>query len=167
MWVKPPVIVVPGIAAMATLLLSGCGGASSSATSSRAGASTRSGLTVMPASGGPTTAFSFSFKAPVATGANGSTRLGYSLGVRGPSVAGAARSGCLGARTSQVPGAAKDADVSVTLDPAKLGGQWCHGTFIAQVTEVQTPVCAANAMCPQYIRVVATVARASFRVTGP
>ena len=52
----------------------------------------------------------------------------------------------------------------MTLDPAKVGGRWCRGEFTARVTEVQTPVCSANALCPQYVRVVATVARGTFRV---
>ncbi len=99
---KPPMrrkslvaVCVTGLVAMSTLVLAGCGSASSPTTPSRPGGSGRAGLTVTPPSGGPTTAFTFSFKAPVAARSQGGTRLGYSLGVLGPSRAGAGRSGCL------------------------------------------------------------------------
>lgn len=163
MWLKPPVTArVAAIVAVASLCLVGCGSSSSSSESSRSGRPPGSVLTVMPASGGPATAFAFSFTAPVSTGPNGKTRLGYSLGVLG-----SPRPGCVGSRTSEVPGASKGAVVSVTLDPAKLGGRWCEGTFAARITEIQTPVCAVNTLCPQYVRVVGTVARTTFRVKGP
>jgi hypothetical protein len=88
--------------------------------------------------------------------------LGYTLGVLGPS-----QPGCLAARSAAAPAASAGREVSLTLAPAKLGGLWCQGDYTAKVTEVQTPVCTPDQMCPQFIRVVGTVARGSFRVLAP
>jgi hypothetical protein len=159
MWLKAlAVLVVAGIAAVSGFALAS--GDKSSGPS--AGSSSPSPLTVSPASGNPRTAFTFTFKAPVTTGRRGETALGYTLGVAGPS-----RPGCLAARSASAPQATQGSQVTVTLDPSTLGGTWCPGTFTARVTEISTPVCAPHRMCPQYIRVVATVATARFRVAGP
>ena len=111
--------------------------------------------------------FTVRFTAPDTTGTSGKTDLAYDLALSGPTQA-----GCLAARSVAVPAATKGSPVTVTLDPAKLGGQWCAGTYTAKVTEIQRPVCLPGAMCPQYIRVVATVGSAtsgsrSRRPAGP
>ena len=64
-------------------------------------------------------------------------------------------------------GATAGREVSVTLDPARLGGLWCQGDYTARVLELQTPVCTPGEMCPQFIRVVGVVASGSFRVIAP
>lgn len=140
---------------------SGTGAASSTHSAPGAVGPAPSALVVTPRSGGPATSFTFTFKAPDSSGVMGKTRLGYTLSVIGP-----ARAGCVAARSSSVPSVAKGATVSLGLVPARLGGRWCPGTFRAQVTEVQTPVCAPGTMCPQYIRVVGVVARTTFRVSA-
>ncbi len=126
------------------------------------GGSGSPGLVVTPGAGAPATVFAFRFRAPASSGAVGATtRVSYLLSVLGPS-----RSGCLAARSSPVPDVAKDSDVSIALDPAKLGGSWCPGGFQAQVSELQTPVCPLGTMCPQFVRLVGVVARTRFRVNA-
>jgi len=120
------------------------------------------GLVVTPGTGSPSTPFVFRFRAPDASGVvSSATRLSYRV-----SVLGSSRPGCLAARSSPVPNVTKGTEVSVTLDPAKLGGSWCAGNFQAQVAELQTPRCPAAAMCAQFVRLVGVVARTRFRVTS-
>jgi hypothetical protein len=159
MWLKAlAVLVVAGIAAVSGFALASGDRSSGSAT----GSSSPAPLAVSPASGDPRTVFSFTFKAPAATGRQGQIRLGYTLSVAGPS-----RPGCLSARSATAAQATQGGQVTVALDPSKLGGTWCPGTYTARVTEIQTPVCSPGEMCPQYIRVVATVATTRFSVVGP
>jgi hypothetical protein len=156
MWLKAlAVLVVAGIAAVSAMSL-----ASGDSSSNSAAGSSGHVLTVDPSSGSPGTAFTFSFTAPDTTGSSGKTDLTYDLAVSGP-----AQAGCLTARSVAAPAATKGSPVTVTLDPAKLGGHWCAGTYSAKVTEIQRPVCLPGTMCPQYIRVVGTVATGSFRVS--
>jgi hypothetical protein len=160
------------LAAAPALALSGCGssagsvGASSTShgptTSTTASSSGAARLVIAPPKGGRSTRFAFSFTAPDAAGKRGQSELGYQLGIRGPG-----QTGCLAARTAPVPDAQAGQRVTVTLDPAALGGLWCQGVYTARVTELQTPVCSAGEMCPQFIRVVRIVAVGEFRVTAP
>jgi hypothetical protein len=157
MWLKPlAVLVAAGIATVSAISLAN--GDSGSGPS--AGSGSR-GLTISPSSGGPATAFSLSFTAPDSTGRSGNTSLAYDVAAAGPSGA-----GCLPTASAGAPPATKGGQVSVTLDPARLGGQWCPGTYTVKVTEIQRPVCLPGTMCPQYIRVVANVATGTFRVSG-
>ncbi len=144
------------VVSLAAVLLAACGQSSSSPTSSRAAAS---GLHVTPASGTPTTVFTLSFVAPAATGPDGHSTISYTLGIASPS-----GGRCVGSQSAPVPLAAKGERVTVALGPATLGGSWCVGTYRARVLELQRPVCAAGAACPQYIRVVGVVGAAMFRV---
>jgi hypothetical protein len=50
------------------------------------------------------------------------------------------------------------------LAPPPLARGWCPGVYTARVVEQQTPVCKPGLLCPQYIRLVGVVGRASFRV---
>jgi hypothetical protein len=63
-----------------------------------------------------------------------------------------------------VPVTGPGGSVDIPLDPAKLGGRWCPGTFAVRVDEVQRPACSPGMMCPQFIRVIGIVGRTSFRV---
>jgi hypothetical protein len=153
-------------AAVPALALSGCGssGASPASSPSRSTTTTTTPakLAITPPQGTPATSFTFTFTAPDAAGRSGQTNLGYELGLRGPE-----QTGCLAARTAAVPRATAGRQVSVTVDPARVGGLWCQGAYSARVTELQTPVCQPGEMCPQFIRVVRTVANGEFRVTSP
>jgi hypothetical protein len=167
MWLKAlAVVVVAGIATVSGLALAS--GDQSSGSPARPGSPPRQGsaapLTISPASGNSRTAFTFTFEAPATTGREGQTSLGYTLAVTGlPRT----RHGCLSARTQEAGPATQGATVTITLDPARLAATWCPGTYTARVTEIQTPVCSSQEMCPQYIRVVGTVATGRFRVAGP
>ena len=155
MWLKAlGVLVVAAVAAISFALTSG--------SDVGIGSSSGPGLTVSPVIGDAATTFAFDFRAPDASGSNGGTRLGYTLGIVGPS-----GSGCVGSRSAQVPDVSKGAEVSVTVGPTELGDPWCPGTYNARVSEFATPVCAPGTMCPQFIRVVGTVGRTSFRVRVP
>jgi hypothetical protein len=149
-------------AAAATALVSACGtaGSSSTATRTRPAAPTAA-LTVSPPTGAPTTAFEVRFTAPAQAGVSSGSRRSFELGVRGPQ-----KAGCVGATSVSVPTAAAGAPVALVLDPAKLGGRWCAGTYQARVDEVQRPVCSPGMMCPQFVRVIGTVGRTSFRVVS-
>lgn len=162
MWLKALIVLVAAaIVAVPAFSLADRGGGPKSGGPTRG--SDPSGWVVNPRTGGPSTPFTFRFRAPDASGAvSATTRLSYLLSVLGPS-----RPGCLVARSSPVPDVTKGMEASVTLDPAKLGGSWCPGNFQAQVAELQTPVCPPATMCAQFVRVVGVVARTEFRVTAP
>jgi hypothetical protein len=160
MWLKAPALV------LALLAASSCGSNSSTSNSSSnaTGAGTRTpagGLLVAPPAGHRGTTFTFTFRAPQTAGRHGRTRTAYML-----AVATRFRTGCLADRTIPVANAVKGAEVTVALDPMKIGGLWCRGTYTAWVTEVQMPYCSPGTMCPQFVRVVATVGRTTFRVTS-
>jgi hypothetical protein len=164
MWLKAPAVVLA--ATLAALAASSCG---SSSTSSTSASSTSSGarspangqLIVTPTSGHRNTSFTFTFTAPQTAGRHGASQIVYSL-----TAAARFRTGCLAARTVPVANALKGSEVTVTLDPVRIGGLWCPGTYAARVTELRMPYCAAGTMCPQFIQVVATVGRTTFRVTA-
>jgi hypothetical protein len=139
-----------------------CGTAGSSRTVTRSRPAARAAtLTVNPSMGAPTTVFELHFTAPASAVVTGGQRQGFQLGLSGPQ-----KSSCLGSRSVAVPSVAQGVRVSVPLDPAKLGGRWCAGTYSARLLEVQTPVCSPGMMCPQFVRVVGTIGRVSFRVVS-
>lgn len=144
------------------LLLASCGTAGSSRSSSHAGsgvpASAR--LSVTPLVGHPTTVFAVRFSPPASARQVGGQRLGYELSVSGP-----AQVGCVAASSLSLAKASAGLPLTTRLAPARLGGRWCTGTYALRVSAVSTPICAAGTMCPQFIRVIGVVARASFRVT--
>jgi hypothetical protein len=175
-----------GIAAALAISLASCGGSSSSApgstTSGGAGSTTTGGagsgttggagsttagqapahgIAVTPPTGHPTTTFSLRFTAPPSTRSEPNSRIGFAVALTAP-----AGSGCIGARSLGAPGAPQGEPVTVTLDPARLGGRWCPGVHSVRVIETESPVCKAGTMCPQFVRVVRTVGATTFRVTS-
>jgi hypothetical protein len=109
----------------------------------------------------PTSAVKLSFRSAAPSGHLGALLVDYTLSVAGP-----VRSGCVGLHSEQLPAARKGAVASIKLTPAGLGGRWCAGTFTARVVETQRPFCKPGMMCPQFVRLIGTVAKTSFRVTG-
>jgi len=175
--------VAAGVIAIA---LSGCGGSSktsssnsgaagsapsTSSTAPSSGSTSSSGgvgsgrataaLTVRPTTASPTTAVHFSFVAPATSGRFGSTASAYTLSVIGPP-----RSGCVATASHTLPAIAKGQQVNAVLDPGQLGGHWCGGTYTARVDELARPICPTGEACPQFVRIMATVGPATFRVTG-
>ncbi len=139
---------------------SACGSVTSSSTSPTRAAGA---VTIAPVRGRPTTRFTVRFQAPDATAAVGRQQTLYSIAVTG---AAGPPGGCVGARTMPAGAATKGAPVTVTLDPAKLGGAWCPGAHSARVVETAVPVCHPGLMCPQYVRVIRTVGTATFTVSN-
>jgi hypothetical protein len=103
----------------------------------------------------------FSFVAPAASGRFGSTASSYTLSVVGPHAA-----GCVSTTSRTLPAVARGQQVSAVLDPGQLGGHWCTGTYTARIDELARPICPAGQACPQFVRLMATVGPATFRVRG-
>jgi hypothetical protein len=143
-------------------IVAACGtaGSSRTVTHSRPAAPAAT-LIVNPSMGAPTTVFELHFTAPATSAVASGQRQGFQLGLSGPQ-----KSSCVGSRSVPVPTVAQGVRVNVPLDPANLGGRWCAGTYSARLLEVRTPVCSPGMMCPQFVRVVGTIGRVSFRVVS-
>jgi hypothetical protein len=145
------------------LVVAACGGGSAPTThsgSASLSSTTRSAtqdLSVSPPTPTPTSRVTFTFPAPATAGHHGPTLLSFVLTLAGPRHA-----GCLGPRTSPIPHVVKGTTASV-----QLGGTWCRGTYVARVQEFARPFCKPGQMCPQYVRLIGTVAMARFRVAAP
>jgi len=118
-------------------------------------------LVVGSAHASPASAVTLTFRATAASGHQGTLVIDYTLNVAGP-----VRAGCVGAHSEGLPVARKGAVLSITLVPATLGGNWCAGAFTARVVETERPYCSPGALCPQFIRLLGTVAHTSFRIAG-
>jgi hypothetical protein len=149
------------MAAAAGLALAGCGGSSShgSAQPHNTVPSSSATLHVSPAHPSATDPISFAFTAPQATGVHGKSRISYSVSITGP-----AGKGCAGSKEAAVSQAGKGGTASVTVGPSDLGSPWCAGSYSARAFELESAACTGSAPCPQYIRVVGIVARATFSV---
>jgi hypothetical protein len=101
------------------------------------------------------------FRAAAASGRQGTLLVDYTLSVAGP-----VRSGCVGTQSEALPATREGAVLALRIIPDARGRNWCAGTFTARVTETERPFCAPGTMCPQFIRLIGTVARTSFRVAG-
>lgn len=144
----------PGPAALAVYLLLAACGAEHHVTrpsTSRPGSAV---LSVRPSAPKATSRISFAFTAPATAGRHGPSLLSFALAVSGPRHA-----GCVGPRTTAVPRAVKGQTATVVLGP-----HWCPGAYTARVQEFARPFCKRGQMCPQYIRLVGTLASARFRV---
>jgi hypothetical protein len=154
-------MVLPALASV--LVVAACGGGSTSTTQSGSASvssttsSATQGLSVSPPTPAPTSRVTFTFPAPATAGHHGASLLSFILTVAGPRHA-----GCLGPRTAPIPDVVKGTTASV-----QLGGTWCVGTYVARVQEFARPFCKPGQMCPQYVRLIGTVAMARFRVAAP
>jgi hypothetical protein len=145
------------------LVLAACGGGSApgprsaSATTSSTTSSAGQGLSVSPPTPTPTSRVTFAFTAPATAGHRGPSLISFTLTLAGPHHA-----GCLGPRTAPIPRVVKGTTVRV-----QLAGTWCTGAYVARVQEFARPFCKPGQMCPQYVRLIGTVASARFRVAAP
>jgi hypothetical protein len=136
-------------------LLAACGGAHQARPPSTSPAGAATGrLSIRPAAPKTTSRITFTFTAPATAGRHGPSLLSFALTISGPRHA-----GCVGPRTAAVPRAVKGQSASVVLGP-----HWCPGAYAARVQEFARPFCKPGQMCAQYIRLVGTVASASFRI---
>ncbi len=116
-------------------------------------------ITVRPAHGFPTTEFAIGFRAPDASGINGSMRHQYAVSVTGPSRG----RRCAGSASSSPSASKAGIRVHVLLNAGK---PWCVGTFEGNVKEYEAPVCPPRVACPLFI-LVRQIGHFSFRVRRP
>lgn len=120
----------------------------------------RARIHVTPTAGSARTVFVLSFRVPERTGFYGSSQRHDVLTASAP----AGSSGCVTALNVRVPDAPAGARLRVALDPHKLGGEWCQGTYHGQIQELQSAVCPRRTLCPTYVLVRGTVGRFSMHV---
>jgi hypothetical protein len=120
----------------------------------------RAQVHVTPSRGGPDTTFVLSFVASTTTGTIGSMR------VRDVLSASHRRSSarCLTSIDVPIRDHRKGQRLRVRLNPGKLGGRWCAGTYRGKIEELQHPVCPPREPCPAYVLVRGTIARFELRV---
>lgn len=161
-------VAIGGCGSSTTTTTTTAGGAGASSSRSSSSATTRTPgspgiphatLSVTPAIGNATTAFKFSFRAPEASGRHGTTAASYTLSVVGPH-----QSGCQTEQAMALAAVAQGQLVTVSMAPAP-GSRWCTGTYTARADELARPICTGGQMCPQFVRILAQVGPATFRVT--
>jgi len=104
-------------------------------------------ILVGPSSGSPSTVFVLTFPAPARTARNGSSRRHDVVTAAAPRGA----AGCVVSIDVRAPDAASGARLRVSLDPRKLGGSWCPGTYHGRIEELQGPACRAGKLCPSVV----------------
>lgn len=117
-------------------------------------------ITVRPTSGSPTTRFVVSFVTPARTGRVGLFDRHDEISVRGPTP----NRGCVAGVIKGVPGAAAHARVTATLDPARLGGEWCAGAYRGLIEQIARPRCVKGRACPEFASQVRALGRFAFQV---
>jgi len=125
-------------------------------------AATTTKVVVRPRTGGPHTRFRFSFTTPVSTGISGEWNRVDTLSVSHPK-----HSGCVSSGDAILPRSQAGATVRVTLNPSRLGGRWCTGTFRGEIIESQRIICSPLPVdvCPELAVMPRVIARFRFRVT--
>ncbi len=118
-------------------------------------------LTASPASGTPHSVIHFAFMPPDATRAQDHEDVSATLSVMGPQ-----KAGCIGIHEQPLPSLPVGRQASVSVGPSQLGGDWCPGTYTARVEVLARPKCGPGMMCPQFIRLVAALGPATFRISG-
>jgi hypothetical protein len=120
-------------------------------------------ISVSPDTGGASTRFSVGFRAPQRTGRLAHIVRRYELSVSGRSGA----QGCVSSASLELSFTRAHARVRATLNPARLGGRWCWGTFHGQVEETEAPICPRATACPALVVLLGTVGKFSFVVKAP
>jgi hypothetical protein len=120
----------------------------------------RGRIYVTPVAGSADTVFVVSFTVPQRTGRYGSSQRHDVLSASAPT----GSSSCLNTLDVKVPDARAGAHERVVVDPRKMGGRWCEGTYRGRIEELQIAVCARGLACPTYVLVRGTVGRFSLHV---
>ena len=118
-------------------------------------------VTVTPPTGSATTGFVIGFRAPDRTGRFGVNERYDVLSASGPQ-----GPGCVASVDQRLAYASRNALVEVRLDPTRLGGGWCPGTFRGLIRELQARVCPTRSPCHAQARLVATIGRFTIEVTA-
>jgi hypothetical protein len=82
------------------------------------------------------------------------------------SVMGPQKAGCVGVHQQGLSALPPSGQTTVSLGPSQIGGNWCPGTYTARVEVLERPKCGQGQMCPQFIRVLATLGPVRFRISG-
>ena len=117
-------------------------------------------ITVRPISGTPRTIFVVSFRAPQRSGLVGGSERRCVLSASGPQT----NRGCLANAGTELSSSSVHARVTKALDPSRLGGHWCVGTFKGEIDELEQPVCKAGQACLEYVLLLGSVGRFRFDV---
>lgn len=117
------------------------------------------GLSVSPQVGSPSSTLHFAITptAHAASAPNGG-QISSSLSVMGPQ-----KSGCVGVHQEALP---SSGSTTVALGPSQIGGNWCPGSYTARVLVLERPKCGPGQMCPQFIRVLASIGPVGFKISG-
>lgn len=152
------------ITAMSAIGIAGCGSSQTTSTTvtvrtSPGSTRHRAPLTVTPRTGRPGTRFRFAFRVPRRPARHGKMTVIDTL-----SVAGGHGSGCVSAHSFSLPAADAGRPLTMAIGPAQLDGRWCIGVYSARVEELARPRCGPAQVCPQFIRVVASIGPVRFRI---
>ena len=130
------------------------------ATTTTTGPASVPGLSVSPTVGSPHSVIHFAVTPSYST-AGQSGDISNALSVTGPQ-----KPGCVGVHNQGLAALPSGQATTVSVGPAQIGGDWCPGTYSARVVILERPKCGAGQMCPQFIRVLATIGPVSFRISG-
>jgi hypothetical protein len=119
------------------------------------------GLSVSPQAGSPSSVIHFAITPPARANAESGVEVSDSLSVMGPQ-----KTGCVGIHQQSLSALPAGQQTTVSLGPSQIGGNWCPGTYTARVLVLARPKCGAGQMCPQFIRVLASIGPVSFRISG-
>jgi hypothetical protein len=116
---------------------------------------------VKPATGLVRSTFAVSLRIPAATGSTGGVRRTNELSVNGPQ-----RAGCVSHAAMGLPAEPANTLVRMRLNPRKLGGRWCVGTFQGLITEDSSIICNPRPqyVCPELVIAPETIGKFKFRV---
>jgi hypothetical protein len=121
---------------------------------------------VTPRAGGIHQVFRVSMRRPVTTGETGVFITYDTVNIGGPR-----RRGCVSAATLTMPDGRAGTTGTVALDPRRLGGRWCTGTFRGAVVQHEMTRCGSPqrferpaVICPMMVVAPRAVARFHFLV---
>jgi hypothetical protein len=121
---------------------------------------------VTPGAGGIHQVFRLSLRRPATTGATGVFITYDTVSVGGPR-----RRGCVSDATLTMPDGRAGSTGTVALNPRRMGGRWCVGTFRGAVVEHQMTRCGTPQrferpaiVCPMLVVAPRTIARFHFVV---
>jgi hypothetical protein len=104
----------------------------------------REGVHVSPSFGSPSTVFVLSLHTRQGTGRIGSLQRYDLVTASAPK----SSTGCLTSIAVRARNVRSGTRLRVSLDPRKLGGSWCPGTYHGRIEELQTAVCPHGNLCP-------------------
>ena len=127
---------------------------------------TTSAIRFSPGTGTQRTHFAVSFTATTPTGSVGGFSVISShdvLVATGP----AHPRGCIHTVDLPLAASAVGARERIVLNPSRLGGKWCVGTYRGQIEVIGGPECPVHTACPAFVVFQGTIGRFSFHVKRP